>query len=217
MKFVVLFVFLFLGVVSGFLVENGNTTSSNPQATDQVIQNMYNLIVNEQRSRLQLQKLVTTLSKKIDKLEHAQGQIQTEFLQNFTKRLNETNVSVGFAVSEPDKSSGSALKFRHVIFNSGDDYSMSTGVFTCRHPGLYFFTASLFRSPGIRESECSISVNGVDQLAVNSGTDLNGGYQSGSSSLVYRLKAGDIVILSGCVGQDHMYEYSSFTGFRVSY
>ncbi|XP_060601320.1 complement C1q and tumor necrosis factor-related protein 9A-like [Ruditapes philippinarum] len=217
MKFVVLFVFLFLGVVSGFLVENGNATSSTHQATDQVIQNMYNLIVNEQRSRLQLQKLVTTLSKKVDKLEHAQGQIQTEFLQNFTKRLNETNVSVGFAVSDPDNSSGSALKFKQVIYNSGDDYSLSSGVFTCRYPGLYFFTATLFRKPGLRESACDFSVNGIDQLSVNSGTDVNAGYQSGSASLVYRLKAGDIVMLSDCIGINYLYAFSSFTGFRVSY
>jgi uncharacterized protein Yka (UPF0111/DUF47 family) len=33
----------------------------------------------------------TTLSQKIDKLEHAQGQIQTEVLQNLTNKLNETS------------------------------------------------------------------------------------------------------------------------------
>ncbi|XP_060601318.1 uncharacterized protein LOC132754675 isoform X2 [Ruditapes philippinarum] len=165
-----------------------------------------------------LQNMGTTLSQKFDdKLEHAQGQIQTEFLQILTNRLNAANVSVGFAVKHPDKSCDDPLKFKTVIYNTGDDYNVSTGVFTCRHPGLYFFTSTLFRSPGFRQSECKISVNGVDQLAVNSGTDLKIGYQSGSSSLVYRLKARDIVILSGCIGQDHMYEFSSFTGFRVSY
>jgi hypothetical protein len=120
-------------------------------------------------------------------------------------------------VYKPDTSSGSPLKFKRVIYNTGDDYNVSSGVFTCRHPGLYFFTATLFRSPGVFESACSFNVNGILKLGVNSGTGVNDGYQSGSASVVYRLKAGDIVILSSCSGQDHLYRLSSFTGFRVSY
>ncbi|XP_060601316.1 complement C1q tumor necrosis factor-related protein 2-like [Ruditapes philippinarum] len=164
-----------------------------------------------------LQKLVTTLSQKIDKIEHAQGQMQAEVPHN-TNRLNETNVSVGFAVSYPDTSSGSRLKFSNVIYNSGDDYNVSSGVFTCRHPGLYFFTATLIRKPSVRVSGCGFFVNGIGKLTVYiGGTGVNDGYQSGSGSIVYHLKAGDIVNLSNCRGIDHMFFLSSFTGFRVSY
>ncbi|XP_060583984.1 uncharacterized protein LOC132740150 isoform X2 [Ruditapes philippinarum] len=164
-----------------------------------------------------LQKLVTTLSQKIDKIEHAHGQIQTEVLQN-TNRLNEANVSVGFAVRNPDKnSSGSPLTFKYVIYNTGDDYNVSSGVFTCRHPGLYFFTSTMHRSPGARESACGFYVNSINKLTVYSGNGVNDGFQSGSASLVYRLNTGDIVELSHCRGIDHMYFLSSFTGFRVSY
>ncbi|XP_060585330.1 C1q-related factor-like isoform X2 [Ruditapes philippinarum] len=172
---------------------------------------------NRECSGEDMQKLVTSLSQKIDKLEHAQGQIQTEVLQNLTNKLNESNVSVGFAVDNPDTSSGYPLKFKDVIYNTGDNYNVSSGVFTCRHPGLYFFTATFFRSPGVYESGCSFSINGINKLVVNSGTNVNDGYQSGSGSLVYHLKAGDIVVLSDCFGQNHMYKFSSFTGFRVSY
>jgi hypothetical protein len=129
-----------------------------------------------------------------------------------------SDLSVGFAVRYPDTSSGSPLTFKDVIYNLGDDYNVSSGVFTCRHPGLYFFTATVFRSPGLRESACSFSINGIGKLTVNSGTDVSEGYQSGSASFVYRLKAGDIVVISDCSGIDPLYRrFSSFTGFRVSY
>ncbi|XP_060605293.1 C1q-related factor-like [Ruditapes philippinarum] len=164
-----------------------------------------------------MQKLVTSLSQKIDKLEHAQGQIQTEVLQNLTNKLNESNVSVGFAVDNPDTSSGSPLTFKDVIYNTGDDYNVSSGVFTCRHPGLYFFTTTLIRKSGADNFVCGFYVNGIRKLIVNSDTGANDGYQSGSASLVYRLKAGDIVMLSECLGQDQMTFFSTFTGFRVSY
>jgi hypothetical protein len=90
-------------------------------------------------------------------------------------------------------------------------------VFTCRHPGLYFFTATIFRSSGAREVACDFHVNGVSKLAVNTGNAANDGFQSGSGSFVYRLNAGDIVVLSNCFKQAYIHQYSSFTGFRVSY
>ncbi|XP_060584655.1 uncharacterized protein LOC132740705 isoform X2 [Ruditapes philippinarum] len=170
-------------------------------------------------NKADLQKLVTTLSQKINVLEHAQVQIQTEVLQNLTNIFNETNVSIGFAVSNPDNSSDrTVLKFRKVIYNSGDDYNVSSGVFTCNHPGLYFFTATLIRSPSLLDSVCFISVNGIEQIEVSSGgTDVNSGYQSGSGSFIYRLKEGDIVVPSDCEQIDQLGLFSSFTGFRVSY
>jgi hypothetical protein len=130
-----------------------------------------------------------------------------------------SDVSVGFAVSNPDNSSDrTALKFKKVIYNSGDDYNVSSGVFTCNYPGLYFFTATLIRSPSLLDSVCFISVNGIEQIEVSSGgTDVNSGYQSGSVSFIYRLKAGDIVVLSDCEQIDQLSIFSSFTGFRVSY
>ncbi|XP_060603064.1 uncharacterized protein LOC132756091 isoform X1 [Ruditapes philippinarum] len=183
------------------------------QIQTEVVQNLTNIL----NKATDLQKLMTTLSQKIDKLEHTQGQIQTEVDQKLTSILSKTNVLVGFAVSNPDTSSSSALKFKNVIYNSGDGYSLYSGVFTCRHPGLYFFTATIFRSSGAREVACDFHVNGVSKLVVNTGNAANDGFQSGSGSFVYRLDAGDIVVLSNCFKQAYIHQYSSFTGFRVSF
>ncbi|XP_053387907.1 uncharacterized protein LOC123543136 [Mercenaria mercenaria] len=81
------FLFLFSSTVSGFLVQNGSTgISSSQTSADRTIQNLLNLIVNEQNSRLQLQNIVTTLSNKIDQLENAQDQMQ----KNSDVKLNQT-------------------------------------------------------------------------------------------------------------------------------
>lgn len=418
MKCVALFVCVFLGLVSGFLVENGGpaATSNPPQSNDQFIQNMFNLILNEQTSRLQLQSLVTTLSNKINQLESANGQIQkdseakinqtandmttklnalsarlvkmeqinadvskqlakeknnrehleqlytdletrvqnltadnkTEIntselkdveskvaslenmytstvynlsgvtsrlddltaqfvntvgdtnsnqtgnstnllvkvnqmetrlgdlthqyeelkndsrisdlmiledklitmeanLQNLTidtnythlqivsddvtnmkkvlknltvNEFNQSHMSVGFSVFNPDTSSASLpyypLKFKNVTYNSGDGYSLRSGIFICKYPGLYFFMANIFRSPGATESFCYLTVNARDTLRITSGVELEDGYLPGSGSIVHHLKKGDTVYLSGCGNVTHMYEYSSYTGFRIS-
>jgi hypothetical protein len=128
-----------------------------------------------------------------------------------------SDVSVGFSVSSPDTSSGFPLKFRNVIYSTGNEYNKSSGIFTCKHPGVYFFTANVLRSPGIYVNECSIRVNGISMLLVTNVTRLREGYQSGSGSFIYHLISGDTVSLSGCPGVNYIYSYSSFTGFRISF
>ena len=75
---------------------------------------------------------------------------------------------------------------------------------------------TMFKTPGIDQVYCYITVNGGGKIAVISGTGLTNAYQSGSASLIYRLQAGDEVSLSSCYGLDHVDQIASFTGFRIS-
>lgn len=313
MNCLLLFVCLLFGQVLGFLVQNGGSATSNTQPNDQIIQNLLNLILNEQNSRLQLQndmrtklnelsaRLVTMeqsnadvskqLTKEKNNREHLEqlyaalerrvlniptandsglqqyelhslesklisleanmlsnltdvndklnnlttdnriDVIQTELhnaksklfslenmytsmvnnLTGFTLKLDnlETNrtekhhTPIGFTVGTPDKSSGSILKYKVVYLNKGGDYNQSTGVFTCRIPGLYSFTATMFKTPGGSESYCYFNVNTRQYMAVSSGIHQTDGYLSGSQTSVFMLKVGDRVYLSTCGGINH--------------
>ncbi|XP_060586430.1 complement C1q-like protein 3 [Ruditapes philippinarum] len=123
---------------------------------------------------------------------------------------------IGFTVGTPDTSSVSILKYKVVYLNEGGDYNQSTGVFTCRIPGLYSFTATMFKTPGGRESYCYFYVNNHKYMPVSSGTHDTSDNMSGSKTFVFMLKVGDRVYLSNCGGIDLTNQQSSFSGFLVS-
>ena len=92
---------------------------------------------------------------------------------------------------------------------------MATGKFVCQHPGMYIFTATVFRNAGSTEASCYIHVNGSKKLRVFANDyDAGSGYTSGSGTLVIHLRAGDDVHLGDCSATDMYYE-SSFSGVLV--
>ena len=97
-------------------------------------------------------------------------------------------------VGGPDST---ALKFDHVIFNDGDHYDPSLGIFTAPYPGVYVFSAKFF-TDGTQAAHpvLDVKVNGNTQDRMSFGEPgLEGGVQqsSHSTSMTLRLRAGDRV------------------------
>ena len=132
--------------------------------------------------------------------------------------ISVSGLNVGFEVHNPKNESisfNSPLVFKTVDYNSGNSYNVSTGKFICRYPGLYFFTPTITRKPGISQSYCSITVNGKRLVyTVGAGGDLTG-YRSGTTTLVQHLNIGDEVYLSEWDGVYHMYFDSQFSGVLI--
>lgn len=58
---------------------------------------------------------------------------------------NSTAFSVRFKTANPTMAfkSNAIVKFNKIISNNGNGFSMATGKFTCKIPGLYFFTVTI--------------------------------------------------------------------------
>ena len=122
---------------------------------------------------------------------------------------------VGFTVTAPVDNTDPRI-FQTVIYNSETGFNASTGIFVCRHSGLYLFTVTVIREPGINEADCFISVNGSEKLRVfaNDNKAPNMGFPSASGTLVVHLSTGDEVYLTRCSGT-YMLSVSSFSGILI--
>lgn len=90
------------------------------------------------------------------------------------------------------------VRFTDVLYNEGNDYNSTTGVFTCRIPGIYWFSATLYGHSG---GWCFILLNDLQNALVGmSGST----YDSGTGSEVFRLKPGDRVQLGQCTDPSHL-------------
>jgi len=111
------------------------------------------------------------------------------------------------------------IRFPTVVLNTGGDYSSTTGVFTCRVPGLYWFTASLMKVNGIDVNliACYIQLNGVPEIGLyGHPVDDKDGYLL-TGSLALQLTRGDRVQVGNCVFADKIYNSFSthFSGMLV--
>ena len=116
------------------------------------------------------------------------------------------------------------LTFSTVLTNIGGQYSATTGKFTCKHPGLYYFSLSLSKKRTSTRGEadqvfCYIRHNGVNKIRAytdpkDDSTD-EGGYEAGNS-IILHLNAGDTVDLGSCYTKYTAYgSHSSFSGFLL--
>ena len=111
------------------------------------------------------------------------------------------------------------IRFTRVKLNTGGDYSSTTGVFTCRVPGLYWFTATLTKQWNVDVDfiTCSIQLNGGEKIRLyGQPVDDKGGYQL-SSSLALNLTPGDRVQVADCFNADKIRSspYTHFSGMLV--
>ena len=113
------------------------------------------------------------------------------------------------------------IRFTHVITNLGNDYSTSTGIFTCRYPGLYYFALHLFKVRGGDYVHCAIRKNGYGIVYVWSdpSSSADSGHSGNLNSIVIHLARGDKIDLGHCSPISYLdtgkYGETSFSGFML--
>ena len=123
----------------------------------------------------------------------------------------------GFIAQVPvNGPSNGSITFTSIISNIGNQFNSTTGKFTCDHPGMYFFTLSLYQTYSSRDTHCDIRCNGARMTYVDSNTSSSDGFYQASNSVVLHLNKGDIVNLEGCANASTIASASSFGGFLIN-
>ncbi|XP_052242105.1 complement C1q tumor necrosis factor-related protein 4-like [Dreissena polymorpha] len=112
--------------------------------------------------------------------------------------------------------SGKPLIFSRVELNVGNDYNTSTGVFTCRVPGIYYFMVSL-------EKQRDATHDYVVAIMLIKGTNTlyshvwvnDAGYHMLGVSGTFHMKRGDTASISSSPASYFRYDGGAFTGFLI--
>jgi len=109
---------------------------------------------------------------------------------------------------------GRDVTFPDVYYNEGNDYDATSGVFTCRIPGVYRFSATILASADNFFDVCNIKLNGNQKGFIY--VPPNAGHETtGVVNQVFKLRHGDRVHV-GCYF--HLHPNNSvnmFTGVLV--
>ena len=130
-----------------------------------------------------------------------------------------------FSVTKPHSvvTSVYRLTFSTTIYNQGDDFNASTGVFTCSKSGVYQFSVFLVKKTAktrldnvgclLYKDRSNIITIGVDPTD----DDTDKGNAQAANSVVMYLDIGDTVSLQYCSDPStHMESWSSFSGFLIN-
>lgn len=130
------------------------------------------------------------------------------------------NLLIGFSVKFNGRytfKKNDIFKFNKIMSNYGNGYSTSTGKFTCKIPGLYFFTISIisytnYETAWIVKNKSDV----VEALTTSVSTVLfKQRFESGSTSAVLKLNIGDKVWVK--TYSKATYEWNScFSGMLIS-
>ena len=130
-------------------------------------------------------------------------------------------LQIGFSAYGSTIQSGSDIvQFDFIKTNYGSGYSSSTGKFTCSHPGLYYFSASLIKrrdtSNKVDFIRCYIYKNTAWQIETKTDPtddDTDKGSYETSAFITVHLSRGDQVYVKCTSGK--LSSYSSFSGFLI--
>uniref|UniRef100_A0A673BJE1 C1q domain-containing protein n=1 Tax=Sphaeramia orbicularis TaxID=375764 RepID=A0A673BJE1_9TELE len=168
---------------------------------------------------------VTNLVEKVTLLETKLENTEKEVLE--LRSLNAGNVTnVAFSAALRESGSGNIgpfttntpLQYKKVFSNLDNGYNPSTGIFTAKVKGMYFFRFSMFNNlNAVPNSVVSLMKNGVRLTSVwdTSGSDAN---DMGSNAVVIALEPGDSVyveLLHNRVVYDDAMNYNTFSGFLL--
>ena len=103
------------------------------------------------------------------------------------------------------------VRFTDVFYNEGYDYNATTGVFTCRILGIYWFSATLYGNLG---AYCNILHYGAKKAFVGYPGDA---FATGRVFEVIRLRHADRVHVGRCTtpGSLHFNGLNTFSGVLV--
>ena len=128
-------------------------------------------------------------------------------------------VKSAFTVTKPVEGSNKyTARFTKAITNVGGHYSTSTGIFTCKYPGIYVFALHILRESGnsLSYASCSIRKNRSQVAEAFSNPEGNSeiGWDSSSTSVVVHLARGDEVdVYCGSSFISINARHTSFSGF----
>ena len=128
-----------------------------------------------------------------------------------------------FTVANPQAGvTSGTIRFPHVITNIGGHYNTTTGIFTCKYPGIYVFELHIIKSRGSNEAECAIRKNQNHVLVeawTNPDRNSDDGNFGSTNSIVIHLIHGDTIDLGYCTSAASMYTGgdwgTSFSGFLL--
>ena len=127
-----------------------------------------------------------------------------------------------FTASNLDTISGTNnVRFPTVLTNLGNDYNSSSGVFTCRIAGQYWFSASITKSTAdnVGQTYCYIMINGSTKMEMyHYERDPLHAFFSMTASGGFHLNRDDRVQVGDCVHPDFLYSgggESYFSGVLI--
>lgn len=192
------------------LAASMHSQSSLEQNLQTMIQKMANVEANMQlwkSQREEQQRQIKTMEEHLKVL-----------VNNKSERLSDPAFTVALGVSFGPYSQNMAVKYGKVVSNISSGYNPSSGVFTARTRGVYYFSYTMYNNNfGKPNSVVSLMKNNQRLVSTwdTEGSDI---HDSATNAAVVTLEPGDSVYVNlyaqRALYDDHNY-YNTFSGFLI--
>ncbi|KAK3106365.1 hypothetical protein FSP39_018595 [Pinctada imbricata] len=185
-------------------------------------------LVNVDNQSQDFKKRLNEVDKSLPQTINEKFSIVSEAMKNASNQLSDIQKRIGFTAGKNSSSSGwssGKLVFEHVLFNQGNGYDPSSGVFTAPTNGVYVFYVSL-TSYDTNTIYVSITLNGKSTVSAWGRGESGGSYrnnyytryQTGTNMAVLSLMRGDRVWVqygSGTGYYSDSVPVTTFSGFII--